>query len=109
MASFDFQGALASGASPQAITNFLSSQGMGNLATTYFNQQPAAPSGLQGAVDALKGFAKSATSPFVEAAGSGIRALQATPEIAKAVYQVITDPQLRQQVMANPESLLAKP
>jgi hypothetical protein len=86
MPSFDFQGALASGASPQAITNYLSSQGLGNLATTYFNQQPSNTNGnFQNALNSVSQFVQNIVSPITTAAATAARGVQATPKVAAAV------------------------
>lgn len=111
MQSFDFQGALAAGATPQGITNYLDSQGMGSLASVYFNQQsPKQPEGFQEGVNALKGFVQSVASPITTAAGTAIRTIQSTPEIVKSALAgskngVLNDPQdatKANEIMAKP-------
>jgi hypothetical protein len=80
--SFNFTAALASGASPQAITSFLSSKGMGQLAQTYFNTNPANPNtGNNATLDpltALKNYATSVGSDIKSGFGSAVSDLEGT-------------------------------
>jgi hypothetical protein len=99
MTSFDFQGALASGATPQAITQYLTSQGAGKLASTYFNQQSAQPSTFAGALNSLKSFA-----------GDALNTLLVTPatKIAEAGASA-AEPLLPTNIQSNIEANLQKP
>jgi hypothetical protein len=109
-ASFDFAGALASGATPQAITQYLGSQGMGNLASTYFNQQPAQPDSFESAINSLKSFAANVVSPITTAAVTAGRTIEATPKVASAVADAIAGKgEQANQNIASGNQILAEP
>jgi hypothetical protein len=96
MPSFDFTGALKSGMTPQSITSFLSSKGQGQLAQTYFNQNPTplttANNNPASALSYLKSFAQDAAKtlivkPATRIAEAGVSAVE--PLLPKSTQQTI--------------------